>query len=502
MAAKPVVQPTCADIIAQSRAKFVTSGLRGLVEDLDDATAIAHVLAFLGHLKNDHGLQFGGDVWVGMDLRPSSPAIATACLRAITHAGFNPRFCGVLPTPTLAYTALLNAAPCIMITGSHIPFDRNGIKFYRATGEMLKQDEAPVLTSTIPFPTDLVQNNLAGNAPDSMEDLLPKPELTCENNWLNRYRNAFEGVLDGLTIGHYQHSAAGRDLLTTLLQQLGARVVPLGRSEQFIPIDTEAVSASDDEQARQWAQEVTFDAIISTDGDGDRPLLGDEHGQYLRGDALGILAAHALNADTVVTPVSSTTAVEKSGWFSSVMRTKIGSPEVIGAMDQAAQSSRNRVVGFEANGGFLTASPLLSPWNKHPLAPLPTRDSVLPVLAVITLAKLRGVPLSLLTPLLPGRATASDRIENIPTKKSHALIAHLKSDKTSATTLVQDGSAPQAIDETDGLRITFVDGDIVHVRPSGNAPELRVYTESHGIDAANRLLKHSKSIVAELIAGL
>ena len=36
----------------------------------------------------------------------------------------------------------------------------------------------------------------------------------------------------------------------------------------------------------------------------------------------------------------------------------------------------------------------------------------------------------------------------------------------------------RAINTTDGLRITFDGGDIIHLRPSGNAPELRCYAES------------------------
>jgi phosphomannomutase len=35
-----------------------------------------------------------------------------------------------------------------------------------------------------------------------------------------------------------------------------------------------------------------------------------------------------------------------------------------------------------------------------------------------------------------------------------------------------------SIDHADGARVHFADGDIVHVRPSGNADELRVYTVS------------------------
>ncbi|EKO3607624.1 hypothetical protein M6C35_002538 [Vibrio metschnikovii] len=36
-----------------------------------------------------------------------------------------------------------------------------------------------------------------------------------------------------------------------------------------------------------------------------------------------------------------------------------------------------------------------------------------------------------------------------------------------------------SIDTTDGLRMTLNDGDIIHLRPSGNAPELRFYVESN-----------------------
>ena len=38
-----------------------------------------------------------------------------------------------------------------------------------------------------------------------------------------------------------------------------------------------------------------------------------------------------------------------------------------------------------------------------------------------------------------------------------------------------------AVDVTDGLRMTFANEDIIHLRPSGNAPEFRCYTESSSI---------------------
>ena len=56
--------------------------------------------------------------------------------------------CGVVPTPALALEAARRGAAAVMVTGSHIPFDRNGLKFYRPGGEEIgKGDEAGILAA-------------------------------------------------------------------------------------------------------------------------------------------------------------------------------------------------------------------------------------------------------------------------------------------------------------------------------------------------------------------
>ncbi|MEA7188015.1 hypothetical protein ONJ45_27985, partial [Salmonella enterica subsp. enterica serovar Virginia] len=42
-------------------------------------------------------------------------------------------------TPALAHQSISDKVPAIMVTGSHIPFDRNGLKFYRPDGEITKE---------------------------------------------------------------------------------------------------------------------------------------------------------------------------------------------------------------------------------------------------------------------------------------------------------------------------------------------------------------------------
>lgn len=466
----------------RSGVRFGTSGARGLVADMTAEVCFAYTAAFLQVIA----VPAGSRIALGIDLRPSSPDIARAVIAGIRHAGLEPDFCGVLPTPALAFHAQENGIPAIMVTGSHIPFDRNGIKFYRASGEISKADETDIAGAHITRPDALPL------AP------LPAANLQARALYIARYLNFFpRNVLAGMRLGFYEHSSVARDLLQELLQGLGASVIPLGRTDQFVPIDTEAVAEADIRQAQSWAAEYGFDAILSTDGDADRPLLGDAGGNYLRGDVVGILCAQALGADAVATPVSSNTALEKCGSFARVTRTRIGSPYVIEGMDKLLAQGAQRVVGFEANGGFLVGSAIEK--EGRTLQPLPTRDAVLPIVALLALARQRKLPVSELPSSLPARFTASDRIQNFATDKSLQLIQRLASDPVALQQFLAPlALTPTHLDQTDGLRITLNNDEIIHLRPSGNAPELRCYAEAAQQSRANALTQAALLRVREM----
>lgn len=83
-----------------------------------------------------------------MNNRPSSPEIAATICGAVEAYGYGVDFYGVLPTPALALQAMSDKIPSIMITGSHIPFDRNGIKFYTPLGEITKEDEHEIVNNS------------------------------------------------------------------------------------------------------------------------------------------------------------------------------------------------------------------------------------------------------------------------------------------------------------------------------------------------------------------
>jgi phosphomannomutase len=470
------------EMMAASGVAFGTSGARGLVSQMTDQVCAAYTLAFLQSLDL---AKPGQRVAVGMDLRPSSPRIALACAVAIRQAGCELDYCGVLPTPALALYALSAKIPAIMITGSHIPFDRNGIKFYRAEGEISKADEA-AMTAAVVTVDDIADGESA--AVDLGAKNVDSTALTA---YEQRYISLFaDNLLSGWRIGVYEHSSAARDCLRSILSALGAEVISLGRTDTFVPIDTEAVSQEDRQRGLDWSAEYKLDAIISTDGDGDRPLLADEQGNWLNGDIVGLLTARFLGAHTVVTPVSCNTAIEASGSFQQVLRTRIGSPYVIAGMEQAIASGSPSVAGFEANGGFLAGQGLRI--NGQALDALPTRDAVLPALAILALAAGQGGKISALLADLPRRFTASDRIQGFPTASSQALVARLQSDPAAALSL-WGGELGDIVkcDLTDGLRLTFASGEIIHLRPSGNAPELRCYAEADSVARAQTLVRQS-----------
>lgn len=446
-------------------AKFGTSGLRGLVGELTDGTAAAHARAFARHLKQTGMAAEGAPVFIGRDMRASSPQIAAQCAAALFAEGLEPVDCGVLPTPALALHAMGERAAALMITGSHIPDDRNGVKFYRPDGEIDKTDEAAIAR---------LAPDCAGALPQAK--LMRDRSSEANAGFIERYRGFVpDGGLSGLRIGLYEHSSAASDALATILQEAGAEIIRLGKSSVFIPVDTEAVSEATRTLAAGWVRSEALDGLVSADGDGDRPLVVDETGQVLRGDALGLIVARYLGADAVVTPVTSNSGIE-SRCEAEVSRTRVGSPFVIAGMSEALARGRQCVIGFEANGGVLTGNRISA--GTADLAPLPTRDSVLPILCAFAAARAAGQSLSAHVSGLGLPVAASDRIENFPTAESQALVARLSGDEAARIDFFGPFGAISNVDLTDGLRVTFENGDIVHLRPSGNAPEMRVYSEA------------------------
>jgi phosphomannomutase len=543
-------EPTLRDALryAPVELEFGTSGLRGLVRDMTNLEVYINSRAFLANLVEVGDILPGAAVCVAGDLRPSTAALVSeagdkgeilqAVLRAIEDSGFTVVFLGRVPTPALMLHAMKRHSASIMVTGSHIPFNRNGIKFNQSRGEILKTDEVAILAKVrkvraqvygTPYEKSIFDE--LGMIREELRAPLPREIPDASIEYANRYITAFpRGILAGKRILVYQHSAVGRDILVEILGALGAEAVPAGRTDTFLPIDTEAVDGELLRTIQALVEENeggSIDAVVSTDGDGDRPLvLGVEAGRvrFLPGDLLGIVTADFLGARAVAVPVSASDAVDIHFRARGVIpvRTRVGSPYVIAAMTE---------VGWESNGGFLSAAPLAVPGGGT-LDALPTRDAVLPILCALAASLGAGSPVAALFDRLPSRFGSSAILREVPRESGRRIAAFLSpSDSTleearfdgaGISIRTSDGAAREAsplepldgelrairdrlsryfppsdgfgevrwVNWLDGVQAGFASGDIAHLRPSGNAPELRLYAFSDTQRRAERIATH------------
>jgi phosphomannomutase len=242
--------------------------------------------------------------------------------------------------------------------------------------------------------------------------------------------------------------------------------------------------------------------------------------RFLSGDLLGIVVAEYLRAGAAAVPISANDAVERRMDERGVAleKTKIGSPYVISALDELRRAGKHaRVAGWEANGGFLTGSDI--PLTAGTLIALPTRDSTLPILANLFAAADQRIGLAALWNRLPARFGRAGLLDNVPVAVSQVILAHLIPagdvievefegtgrvfDRSRPDTVPTPLAEPAALDwqqrkamlmrfftsalgfddivrtnVLDGVRVYFRNGDVAHVRPSGNTPQLRIYANS------------------------
>jgi phosphomannomutase len=518
---------------------FGTSGLRGLVADITDLEAYINVKGALRYLLSIGDMAASSKVVLAGDLRPSTDRIMRACMQAILDCGCSVENAGKIPTPALVSRAMASQGAGVMVSGSHIPFDRNGIKINKSIGEVLKADEPGILRE-VERVRDEEYSRTAANSAFNGDGMLkqapslPPLDRRAEEDYVRRYTDSFvNNGLSGLRVLLYQHSAVGRDILARILSDLGATVSTAGRSDRFIPIDTENITGQQMDDLEKMisdaeADSPRFDAIVSTDGDSDRPLvvavlpaakvhLASRRLRFLPGDLLGIITAEYLEANAAAVPVSANDAVERRMHERGILlrKTKIGSPYVVAALDEIKVAGRwERVVGWEANGGFLTGSDIRLATGT--LSALPTRDSTLPILANLFAAADRKTSLAELWNLLPARFGCAGLLDNFPVAASQAILAKLippgglievefdaaggvfdrgVAGNTAAAlvpSMARDWQQAKAvlnrfftpaqgfddiarINVLDGVRIYFRNGDVAHVRPSGNAPQLRLY---------------------------
>ena len=107
-------------------------GVPGETVNITPEVTAAIAKAFIGWLAH-HSVDGGSTIAIGTDSRLSGPMLKEAFIRGAVETGATVYDCGMASTPAMFMTTVDDKHPVagsVMITASHLPFNRNGFKFF------------------------------------------------------------------------------------------------------------------------------------------------------------------------------------------------------------------------------------------------------------------------------------------------------------------------------------------------------------------------------------
>ena len=263
------------------RQYFGTDGVRGVVgEDLT-----ADLVERLGRAAT---LWSGrGRIFVGRDTRASGVELEESLARGIASAGGNAVVAGVLPTPAVA---LLTLDLGCVITASHNPPEYNGVKFFDRDGQKLTDVQEEEIEALLDQP---------GTGDGEIDEV-----GVATDSYLEHVLERFGADISSLRIGVDCANGAYSGLAPKAFEQLGATIKTIGNEPDGANINV-GCGATDLRALQELVRREHLDLGVAFDGDGDRMLAVDEHGDVVDGDQIvAVLALHLQVPSVTVTPMT------------------------------------------------------------------------------------------------------------------------------------------------------------------------------------------------------
>lgn len=266
------------------RRYFGTDGIRGKVGEYPITPDFVMKLGWA--MGKVFASNTGSKVVIGKDTRISGYMFESALEAGLSAAGVNIQLLGPMPTPAIAYlTRTLHASAGIVISASHNPFHDNGIKFFSAEGTKLPDEIELEIEAQLDKEMSCVDSALLGKAA-RVED--------AAGRYIEYCKGTFPGKLSlsGLKIVLDCANGATYHVAPKVFAELGADVVAIGNEPDGININVDCGSTHPD-RLKETVISQQADLGIAFDGDGDRVLMVDHHGNLLDGDQLiYIIARH------------------------------------------------------------------------------------------------------------------------------------------------------------------------------------------------------------------
>jgi phosphoglucosamine mutase len=423
---------------------FGTSGIRAIVDKS------------LVNLAFKVGLAVGklySGVVVGSDTRTSSDAMKHALISGLLSAGSRCEDTGIVPTPTLAFTARRFDAG-VMITASHNPPEYNGMKLLNPDGsafdhrqqkqleEMIFSD-SPEVTSW----EEIKQSSLYSQAVEEhIQRILQDfpPGLRCK-------------VVVDCGCG------AASVITPNLLRKLGCEVKALYCNPSgFFPRGIEPTKPNLENLIKATV-DFGADLGIAHDGDADRMMAVDDRGRFISGDSLLVIFARVLGAKEIVTTIDASMAIEEMGF--SVRQTRVGDNYVSEELKSGGD------FGGEPSGSWV--------FPKISFCP----DGIYAAAQVAAIAS---------------RQRLSELVDSVP---AYPILRGNISSQGVATPDLESklmAMKPLSVSNIDGIKLNFADGWLL-VRPSGTEPKIRLTAEAKNEARAHQLYDNGLTAIKDCI---
>ncbi len=349
------------------RKYFGTDGVRGRVNQPPMTAEFALALGrAAGYVLTSH-LSHTPHVLIGKDTRLSGYMIESALCAGLTSQGMNVLLVGPIPTPAVAYlTRSLRADAGVMLSASHNPAGDNGIKFFSADGFKLPDEIEMEIERRLEDPPPLADPREIGRA-RRVED--------ARGRYIEFLKASLpRGVrFDGMKVVVDCANGAAYGVAPQLFSELGCKVTAIFDHPDGLNINAGCGSTAPEAMC-EIVRETGSDIGFALDGDADRLIACDAHGNMIDGDRMiAILAEHALSegklqGGAVVATTMSNMGLERhlDRMGLALLRADVGDRYVLELMRQRGcniggeQSGHMILLDYNTTGdGLLTALQLM-----------------------------------------------------------------------------------------------------------------------------------------------
>jgi phosphoglucosamine mutase len=439
---------------------FGTDGIRGKVgtEPIMPAT-IVHLGWALGTIIKRH---YGrGSVLVGKDTRVSGYLLESSMEAGLASAGMDVTMLGPLPTPAIAYltqTARANAG--VVISASHNHYADNGIKFFSPDGTKISDEIQDEIEQLLHEPLQVVKAEELGKA-YRMDDAVGRYVEFCKGTIPRRMN------FKGLTVALDCANGAAYQSAPAVFHELGADIHVINNRPDGFNINRECGSTHI-QGLCDLVVEKQCDVGIAFDGDADRVLMVDKHGDVVDGDQLLFVIANSLHKQGrlkggVVGTVMSNFGMEKALVERNIpfVRAKVGDRFVMQEL-----KARDWVLGGESSGHIIC------------LDKTTTGDGLVSALQVLTQLRFMEQPLHDL----------ANKMQMYPQEMINVRLP----DGSNAGQICELAAVKAAVQEAQGQ---LAGSGRVLLRPSGTEPVIRVMVEGEDEGLVGRCCEAISDVV-------